>query len=310
MNETLFYALVVAATSRRCCRSSTRRRSAKAASASARSGASRAACSSAIPTSTASARSWPIRSFDKVRVIVVSDGERILGLGDQGAGGMGIPIGKLSLYTACAGIHPRADAADPARRRHQQRGARSPIRSTSAGGTSACAAQEYDDFVEAFVAAVSERWPNVLLQWEDFAGANAGPPARALSRPAVHVQRRHPGHRRGRGRDAARGDQRDRHAARRAAHRRCSARARPAAGSRSLLLQAMIDAGVERGRGAQRGSSRSTGTGCCVDGMTDLHPAQQPFVQSRRAVAGLDSCSDPRPDRPDRRGARTRGRRR
>src|SRR5580704_9085813 len=112
------------------------------------------------------------RRFDKVDVIVATDGERILGLGDQGVGGMGIPIGKLALYTACGGVNPAGTLpimldvgtdnpdclADPAYvgwRHERVRG------------------QAYDDFIEQFVAAVIARWPHVLLQWEDFARSNA-----------------------------------------------------------------------------------------------------------------------------------------
>jgi malate dehydrogenase (oxaloacetate-decarboxylating) len=116
--------------------------------------------------------------YTGIKCIVVSDGERILGLGDQGAGGMGIPIGKMALYTALAGIAPESclpillDVGTENEERLQD-----PLyvgwRNRRIRG------QEYEDFVELFVSATKRRWPHVLLQWEDFAGINA---ARFLER--------------------------------------------------------------------------------------------------------------------------------
>ena len=220
--------------------------------------------------------------FDRVNAIVVTDGERILGLGDQGAGGMGIPIGKLALYTACGGLDP---------------GGTLPIMLDVGTDNQDCLAdplyigwrhervrgEPYDDFIERFVTAVSARWPHVLLQWEDFARANA---TRLLERyrdrlctfnddiqgtaavaagallAAVNVTRR------------PLKDQRI--AVVGAGSAGC--------GISSLLLNAMVAEGLSEAQARARFYLIDR-DGLLVEGMPGLLPFQLPFVQPRAAVA-------------------------
>ncbi|MDE2374793.1 MAG: oxaloacetate-decarboxylating malate dehydrogenase, partial [Hyphomicrobiales bacterium] len=221
--------------------------------------------------------------FDGIQAIVVSDGERILGLGDQGAGGMGIPIGKLSLYTACAGLHPsttlpilldvgtdnRELLDDPLYIGWRHERVRGPA---------------YDDFVATFVAAVRARWPHVLLHWEDFAIGNAN---RLLAQyrdqlcsfnddiqgtaaigvgtimSAINVT------------------------AMPLIEQRIAVVGAGSAGTGIswLLLRAMIDAGLPE-REARDRFYLIDRDGLLLDGMAGLRSFQAPFVQSRSRIAG------------------------
>jgi malate dehydrogenase (oxaloacetate-decarboxylating) len=231
------------------------------------------------------------RHFDKVEAIVVTDGERILGLGDQGAGGMGIPIGKLALYTACGGLHPEttlpimldvgtdspACLADPLYigwRHERVRGA------------------EYDDFIESFVSAVSKRWPHVLLQWEDFARNNA---TRLLARYRDRLCTFN---------DDIQGTAAVAAGTLLAAvnitgtplrEQRIAVLGAGSAGCgiSALLLKAMIEDGLPE-KEARRRFFLVDRDGLLVEGMPGLLPFQEPFVQPRAAVA------DWRRDHPDR----------
>ncbi len=220
--------------------------------------------------------------FDRTEVIVVTDGERILGLGDQGAGGMGIPIGKLALYTACGGIDPatalpilldvgtdnQINLEDPLYVGWRHRRVRG---------------KDYDDFVEEFVSAVEARWPHVLLQWEDFAKANA---TRLLERYRDRLCTFN---------DDIQGTAAVATGALLAAiavtgvpltEQRIAIFGAGSAGSgiAALLRRALVEAGLDP-REAARRFYLVDRDGLLIEGMADIASFQRDFVQPRAAVA-------------------------
>lgn len=223
------------------------------------------------------------RAFRDVDVIVVTDGERILGLGDQGAGGMGIPVGKLSLYTLCGGIHPARtlpillDTGTDNQERLDDPlylGWRHPrVRG-----------QEYDDFIETFVQAVMRKLPNVLLQWEDFARDNA---ARLLERYRDRLCTFN---------DDIQGTAAITVATLLSAMKAAGGRLRDqrfvilgagsaATGIADLLAAEMVTEGVTR-QEALRSFYLLNSRGLLVEGMEGLQEFQLPFVQPRSSLEG------------------------
>jgi len=220
--------------------------------------------------------------FDNTEVIVVTDGERILGLGDQGAGGMGIPIGKLSLYTACGGIDPSTalpiilDVGTD-----NEENLNDPLyvgwRHARVRG------QDYDDFIEEFVVAVDERWPHVMLQWEDFAKSNA---TRLLDRYRDRLCTFN---------DDIQGTAAVATGTLLAAvevtgvplkDQRVAILGAGSAGSgiAALIRAAMVDAGLDATEAARRFYLVDK-DGLLLDGMSDIAPFQAPFVQPRSILS-------------------------
>ncbi len=224
---------------------------------------------------------------DDVRVIVVTDGERILGLGDLGAQGMGIPIGKLALYTACAGIHPaqclpvtldvgtdnaelRDTAFYPGVPEPRLRG------------------EAYQTLVAEFVDAVREVFPEALLQWEDFATENA---FRLLAAHRTRIRSFN---------DDIQGTAAVTLAGLYSACRTTGTALRDqqvlfygagsaATGIGELIVTAMMEDGLDEAT-ARRRCWFLDSKGLVVASRTDLQPHKQPFAHAHAPVATLDAA--------------------
>ncbi len=231
--------------------------------------------------------------FDQVEVIVATDGERVLGLGDQGIGGMGISIGKIALYTACGGLHPATTLPiflDTGTDNEQL--LNDPLyvgwRHPRVQG------RQYDEFMDAFVTAVRRRWPHVVLQWEDFAKHNAlrlldryrdrlcsfnddiqGTAAAATGTLLAALQTT---------------------GLSMAEQNICIFGAGSAGcGIANLLLRAMIEFGSSEAN-ARRRIFMIDAKGLLLKGMSDLSPTQMPFATERDAVLGWTAIDDGRID--------------
>ena len=128
---------------------------------------------------------------------MATDSEGILGIGDQGVGGIEISIGKLAVYTAAAGIHPRRVLPVVLDIGHRQSRAARLTTCTWAPGTPRVRDQRYDELIDAYVDRGQQAVPDAMLHWEDFGATNARRILNKYAEPGLHLQRRHAGHRRG-----------------------------------------------------------------------------------------------------------------